>query len=117
MHRSLSFAMQRVCFQTKRSFPATNRAAEFALNNFGTHVVAADEERECVGSSRVAPLQQMRRAATPGCGLRASESRPAPLWKTRTPGTHRSAGQRLSQTRLEARPRIANRAAVVSLTV
>ena len=39
MHRSLSFAMQRVCFQAKRSFPATNRAAEFALNNFGTHVV------------------------------------------------------------------------------
>jgi hypothetical protein len=31
--------MQRVCFQTKRFFPATNRPAEFALNNFGTHVV------------------------------------------------------------------------------
>lgn len=39
MHCSLSFAMQRVCFQTKRSFAAANRAAEFALNNFGTHVV------------------------------------------------------------------------------
>ena len=52
MHRSLTFAMQRVCFRTKRSFPATNRAAEFALNNFGMHVLAADEERECVGSPR-----------------------------------------------------------------
>jgi len=28
MHRSLSFAMQRVFFQTKRSFPATNGATE-----------------------------------------------------------------------------------------
>jgi hypothetical protein len=41
MHRSLSFAMQRVCFQTKRFFPATNRAAQFALNNFRTHVVGS----------------------------------------------------------------------------
>ena len=39
MHCSLSFAMQRVCFQTKRSFAAANRAAEFALDNDGTHVV------------------------------------------------------------------------------
>jgi hypothetical protein len=38
-YRSLSFAMQRVCFQTKRTFHATNRAAELALNNFGTDVV------------------------------------------------------------------------------
>jgi hypothetical protein len=39
MHRSHSFAMQRVFLETKRSFPATNRATEFALNTFGTHVV------------------------------------------------------------------------------
>jgi hypothetical protein len=39
MHRSLSFAMQRVCLQTKWSFPATNSAAEFALNNYDTHVI------------------------------------------------------------------------------
>lgn len=39
MHCSLSFAMQRVGLQTKRSFAAANRAAEFTLNNFGTHVV------------------------------------------------------------------------------
>jgi hypothetical protein len=31
--------MQRVGFQTKRSFAATNGAAEFALNNLGTHDV------------------------------------------------------------------------------
>ena len=40
LHRSLSFAMQRVCVQTKRFIPATNSAAEFALNNFGAHVLA-----------------------------------------------------------------------------
>ena len=39
MHCSLSFAMQRVCFQTKRFFAAANRGAEVALNNFGMHVV------------------------------------------------------------------------------
>jgi len=38
MHRSLSFAMQRVCIQMKRFFPATNSAAEFALNNYDMHV-------------------------------------------------------------------------------
>ena len=53
-HRSLSFAVQRACFQTKRSFPATNRAAEFALNNLDTPL----KERECVGSPRVAQRQQ-----------------------------------------------------------
>ena len=42
MHRSLSFAMQRVLLQTKRFLRATNRAADFALNNFATH---ADRNR------------------------------------------------------------------------
>ena len=42
MHRSLSFAMQRVLLQTKRFLGATNRAADFALNNFATH---ADRNR------------------------------------------------------------------------
>jgi hypothetical protein len=37
--RSLSFAMQRVFFQTKSPFLAMNRAAEFALNNLAMHVV------------------------------------------------------------------------------
>jgi|HubBroStandDraft_4_1064222.scaffolds.fasta_scaffold13078_2 hypothetical protein len=55
MHRSHSFAMQRVFFETKRSFPATNRATEFPLNNFT--LLAADEERECAGSSRLASLR------------------------------------------------------------
>jgi hypothetical protein len=41
MHRSLSFAMQRVCPQTNRFFPATNRAAKFALNNFRAHVAGS----------------------------------------------------------------------------
>jgi hypothetical protein len=35
--------MQRVCSQTKRSFLATNGAAEFALNNFGHGLLAVDE--------------------------------------------------------------------------
>jgi hypothetical protein len=61
MHRPLSFAMQRVYFQTKRSFPTTNSAAKFALNNYCTHVVGI-KERECVASLRVVRRQQC------GCG-------------------------------------------------
>ena len=58
MLRSLSFAMQRILFPTKRSFTATNRATEFALDNFVKRSLATAEERECVGSARVAQLQQ-----------------------------------------------------------
>jgi hypothetical protein len=39
MHRSLSFAMQRVCFRTKRSFPAMNGVAEIALDYFDSQIV------------------------------------------------------------------------------
>jgi len=72
MHCSLSFAMQRVCFQTKRSFAAANRAAEVALNNFGRHVVGCEEERECVGRSRVAQRQQCGDVSKPRSNARAA---------------------------------------------
>jgi hypothetical protein len=39
MSCSLSFAMQRDYFQTKRSFPATNRSVALVLNKLGTRVV------------------------------------------------------------------------------
>jgi len=39
MNCSLSFAMQRDYFQTKRSFHATNRSVELVLNKLGTRVV------------------------------------------------------------------------------
>ncbi len=42
MHRSLSFAMQRVLLRTNRFWRATNRAADVALNNLATH---ADRNR------------------------------------------------------------------------
>ena len=68
--------MQRVCAQTKRSFSATNGAGEFALDNFGHTLLAVDEERECVGRSRVAQRQQCGDRGEPGPRVRAAT--PAP---------------------------------------
>jgi len=49
VQRSLSFEVQRVCFWTKRYFPATNRAFSFALTNFGTHICSVPMKNgDCV---------------------------------------------------------------------
>ena len=58
MQRSLSFAMQRVCSQTKRFFLATKSAPTSRLTATARVLLRADEEDECVRAARVARRQQ-----------------------------------------------------------
>ena len=73
MHRSLSFAMQRVCSQPKRSFLRTKRAPNSRSTTSARTLLAAEAERERIGSSRVAQQQQCRAVGSPA--PRAKRSR------------------------------------------
>jgi hypothetical protein len=90
MHRSLSFAMHQIFFQTKRSYSATNRPASSRATTSIRTLLVADEERECVGGSRVARRQRrlsvrVRRASVRKQALNESGPRAQQLSGRLTP--------------------------------
>jgi hypothetical protein len=77
MNCSLSFAMQRDYFQTKRSFTATKRAGEFAPSKSLRTLLALGKERECAHKLRVAPRQQCSEWVSPAPRASAAKRVPA----------------------------------------